>query len=105
MKSPARDPSLNRARLRRIARRVSDWFRAEGRDLPWRRDRDGYTAIVSELMLQQTQASRVAEHYGAFLARFPTVQDLAAANLVYQRAIAQGSGASVPFGGVSDGVA
>lgn len=92
MKSPARDPSLNRPRLRRIARRVSDWFHAQGRDLPWRRDRDGYTAIVSELMLQQTQASRVAERYGAFLARFPTVQDLAAASEQDVLAMWQGLG-------------
>ena len=56
------------------------WYAAEHRDFPWRRTTDPYAVLVSEVMLQQTQASRVADRYPAFLARFPTAQALAAAN-------------------------
>ena len=49
------------------------------RDLPWRRTRDPYAILVSEVMLQQTQVDRVLPYYTRFLERFPTVEDLAAA--------------------------
>ncbi|HLB38639.1 MAG TPA: hypothetical protein VJL31_18865 [Gemmatimonadales bacterium] len=55
------------------------WFRHAGRKLPWRATRDPYRVLVSEFMLQQTQASRVAEYYPRFLKRYPTVHDLAKA--------------------------
>ncbi|MHC4081987.1 MAG: A/G-specific adenine glycosylase, partial [Planctomycetota bacterium] len=51
----------------------------EARDLPWRRRRTGYTALVSEAMLQQTQVARVVERYRAFVRRFPNVRRLAKA--------------------------
>ena len=56
------------------------WYDAERRDRPWRATRDPYAVLVSEVMLQQTQASRVAERFPRFLARFPTAADLAAAS-------------------------
>jgi A/G-specific adenine glycosylase len=56
-----------------------DWYRRYGRDLPWRRTRDPYRVLVSEVMLQQTQVTRVGQAYGAFLARFPTLAALAGA--------------------------
>ena len=55
------------------------WFR-NGRDLPWRRTRDPYAILVSEVMLQQTQVARVVPRYLAFLERWPTVEALAAAS-------------------------
>ena len=55
------------------------WFDEHGRDLPWRRTRDPYSILVSEVMLQQTQVARVAPRYVAFLARWPTVDALASA--------------------------
>jgi A/G-specific adenine glycosylase len=55
------------------------WFRAHGRDLPWRRTRDPYAILVSEVMLQQTQVPRVIPRYLAWLERWPTVESLAAA--------------------------
>ena len=55
------------------------WFREHGRDLPWRRTRDPYAVLVSEVMLQQTQVDRVLPYYERFLRRFPTVSALAAA--------------------------
>jgi A/G-specific adenine glycosylase len=57
-------------------------YEREGRhDLPWRKTRDPYRILVSEVMLQQTQVSRAIPYYEAFLEFFPTVQDLAAAPL------------------------
>ncbi|MGH2558053.1 MAG: A/G-specific adenine glycosylase [Thermomicrobiales bacterium] len=55
------------------------WFRANRRDLPWRKTRDPYRILVSEIMLQQTQVDRVTPYYLAFLERFPTIETLAAA--------------------------
>jgi A/G-specific adenine glycosylase len=56
------------------------WFAANGRDLPWRRTRDPYAILVSEVMLQQTQVERVIPRYLAWLERWPTAQALAAAS-------------------------
>jgi A/G-specific adenine glycosylase len=58
---------------------VLDWYAEHGRDLPWRRTHDPYAILVSEVMLQQTQVSRVAERWTAWLERWPTVEDLASA--------------------------
>jgi A/G-specific adenine glycosylase len=55
------------------------WFQASGRDLPWRRTKDPYAILVSEVMLQQTQVERVIPRYLAWLERWPTVDALAAA--------------------------
>ena len=55
------------------------WFSQNGRDLPWRRTRDPYAILVSEVMLQQTQVARVVPRYLAFLERWPTIESLAAA--------------------------
>jgi A/G-specific adenine glycosylase len=60
-------------------RRLLAWFRRAGRDLPWRRTRDPYRVLVSEIMLQQTQVPRVEEYYPRFLTRFPTLGRLAEA--------------------------
>lgn len=59
-------------RQRRRGQRLLDWGDAIRRDLPWRRTRDPWAVLVSELMLQQTQVPRVAPRYLAFLDRFPT---------------------------------
>ena len=55
------------------------WYSEKGRDLPWRRTRDPYAVLVSEVMLQQTQVERVVPRYLAWLERWPTVDALAAA--------------------------
>ena len=57
--------------------RLLAWYGAAGRDLPWRRTRDPYAILVSEVMLQQTQVSRVVERYTAWLRRWPTAAALA----------------------------
>ncbi len=56
------------------------WFAHSGRDLPWRRTRDPYSILVSEVMLQQTQVDRVVPRYESWLDRWPTVDALAAAS-------------------------
>ena len=55
------------------------WYAENGRDLPWRRTRDPYAILVSEVMLQQTQVDRVVARYLAWLERWPTVESLAEA--------------------------
>jgi A/G-specific adenine glycosylase len=74
-------PTPTPAKLRpRITRRLLAWFDRHQRDLPWRRDRDPYRIWVSEVMLQQTQVATVIPYFERFLAAFPTLADLAAAN-------------------------
>ena len=55
------------------------WYGEHGRDLPWRKTRDPYAILVSEVMLQQTQAARVVPRWLAWLERWPSVETLAAA--------------------------
>jgi A/G-specific adenine glycosylase len=67
------------ASLPRIRRAILRWYRAEHRDFPWRATRDPWAVLVSEVMLQQTQAGRVVERFPPFLARYPTTAAMAAA--------------------------
>ncbi|MCM3764825.1 A/G-specific adenine glycosylase [Neobacillus niacini] len=53
------------------------WFKAEQRDLPWRKDRDPYKVWVSEIMLQQTRVDTVIPYFNRFIEWFPTIDDLA----------------------------
>ena len=55
------------------------WYASDHRDFPWRHTHDPYAILVSEVMLQQTQASRIAERFPLFMARFPTASALASA--------------------------
>jgi A/G-specific adenine glycosylase len=64
---------------RDFSSRLRRWYARRARDLPWRASRDPYRILVSELMLQQTQVSRVIGFYNRFLARFPTLEDVARA--------------------------
>ncbi|HLV78642.1 MAG TPA: A/G-specific adenine glycosylase [Chthonomonadaceae bacterium] len=63
---------------RRIAESLLAWYRQHRRDLPWRGG-DPYAVWVSEIMLQQTQVATVIPYFERFMARFPTVEALAAA--------------------------
>ena len=62
-----------------LRRSLIRWYERHARDLPWRTTRDPYRILVSELMLQQTQVSRVLDYYQRFLARFPDLETLAKA--------------------------
>ena len=64
---------------RAFRRLLLNWFDENARDLPWRRTRDPYAIWVSEIMLQQTRVSAVADHYAQFMEWFPTLTQLAKA--------------------------
>ena len=66
-------------RARAFRRRLLAWYARHARQLPWRGVGDPYAVLVSEMMLQQTQVRRVVEFFPPFLARYPTLEDLAAA--------------------------
>ena len=63
----------------RFRRRLLTWYRAHGRDLPWRHTDDPYHILVSEVMLQQTQVDRVLPKYHEWLDKYPSLDALAAA--------------------------
>jgi len=66
--------------LARVRAALLAWYTTARRDFPWRRTNDPYAVLVSEVMLQQTQASRVAERFPTFMERFPTAEALADAS-------------------------
>ena len=65
--------------MRAIRRRILAWYAAEQRNLPFRRSREPWPVLVAEVMLQQTQAARIAERFDAFMDRFPSPAAMAAA--------------------------
>jgi A/G-specific adenine glycosylase len=75
-----------------LQKKIFSYYEKEGRDLPWRHTTNRYYILVSELMLQQTQVSRVIEKYVAWIERFPTVQSLAKAPLKEVLALWSGLG-------------
>jgi A/G-specific adenine glycosylase len=70
---------LNSKKTISFRRALSTWFHKSKRDLPWRQTRDPYAILVSEIMLQQTQAATVIPYYNRWLRRFPTIRSLASA--------------------------
>ncbi len=74
-------PSIKKSSLSPIRVSLLDWFRQGHRDLPWRKERDPYAIWISEIMLQQTRTETVKGYFARFMARFPTVRDLACAPL------------------------
>ncbi len=72
-------PLLPAGKVRAVQSAILAWYRRGHRDLPWRRTRDPYAILVSEIMLQQTQVDRVIPKYHQFLERYPTLAALAGA--------------------------
>ena len=72
--------------------RVYRHYRQYGRDLPWRKTADPYGILISEIMLQQTQVSRVIEKYELFMRTFPNIESLAQAPLREILSVWQGLG-------------
>ena len=62
-----------------FAQLLLQWFRENGRDLPWRQSRDPYGVWLSEIILQQTQVKQGWDYWERFVQRWPRVEDLAAA--------------------------
>lgn len=77
---------------KRAAGALLSWYRLHGRALPWRSSADPYAVLVSEFMLQQTRVETVIPYYERFLARFPTLEALAAAPLEQVLAAWEGLG-------------
>ena len=78
--------------MSRSRAKIGAFYKAHGRDLPWRRTRDPYKILVSEIMLQQTQVSRVIPKYREFLKQFPNLRALARAQLADVLKVWQGLG-------------
>jgi A/G-specific adenine glycosylase len=78
-RKPPAVPLPRPAARRWFRRRLLEWYRQNGRDLPWRRTTDPYHILVSEVMLQQTQVDRVLPKYHEWLGKYPTLAALAEA--------------------------
>jgi A/G-specific adenine glycosylase len=70
---------LNEKTIKEFQSKILSWYKINKRDFPWRRTTDPYNILVSEVMLQQTQAQRVVPYYEKFIDDFPTLKDLARA--------------------------
>ena len=69
-------------KLGQFKKTIWDYYKKNGRKtLPWRKTKDPYKILISEVMLQQTQVSRIIDKYKSFLKKFPTVEALAEAPL------------------------
>lgn len=66
--------------MENFSRKLIDWYRENGRDLPWRRTKNPYLIWISEIILQQTRVVQGYDYYQRFVARFPDVFALAAAD-------------------------
>ncbi|MFC1594159.1 A/G-specific adenine glycosylase [Candidatus Omnitrophota bacterium] len=73
--------TLTSSEVRCFQRRIYSHYKQKGRVLPWRRTRNPYYILVSEIMLQQTQVKRVIEKYKEFIQAFPDIESLAKAPL------------------------
>jgi A/G-specific adenine glycosylase len=76
--------------LPQLQKSLLAWYTSTRRDLPWRNTRDPYRIWISEIMLQQTRVAAVTPRYEQFLAKFPSVRELAAARL--EHVLAEWSG-------------
>lgn len=72
---------MNTTDLKLLQKQLMKWYRANHRDLPWRRSKNPYHIWVSEVMLQQTQVNTVLSYYRQFLKKFPNIKKLAQADL------------------------
>jgi A/G-specific adenine glycosylase len=83
---------LSPSAVRTFRKNIYDYYRTDGRDLPWRNTKNPYRILISEVMLQQTQVERVIGKYGEFLSAFPDFQSLAEAPLPRLLRLWQGMG-------------
>jgi A/G-specific adenine glycosylase len=72
---------ISQQKITDFQKKILHWYSENQRDLPWRETRDPYRILVSEVMSQQTQLSRVIPKYKAWIEKFPTVQKLAEAKI------------------------
>ena len=74
---------ISRKRINLFQKKIYDYYSRSGRLFPWRETNNPYNILVSEIMLQQTQVTRVISKYQQFLNEFPDVNKLAAAPLTH----------------------
>ena len=74
-------PQSVESKIVEFQKKITSWYKVNKRDLPWRRTSDPYHILVSEMMLQQTQVSRVIPKYRAWLEEYPSLQSLADADI------------------------
>jgi A/G-specific adenine glycosylase len=86
------DKKLSRKRINTFQQQIKRYYKENKRNMPWRDTVDPYCILVSEFMLQQTQAERVLLKYGPFIARFPDFHTLSRAGLKEVLAAWQGLG-------------
>ncbi|MFX1514562.1 MAG: A/G-specific adenine glycosylase [Promethearchaeota archaeon] len=84
--------SIDKKRIIEFSPKLRDWFVNNGRDLPWRKTRNPYKILVSEIMAQQTQLKNVIPIYKRFLKRYPTITELANSNIEDLRQITDNLG-------------
>lgn len=72
---------ISQQKIAAFQQKILTWYSENQRDLPWRKTRDPYRILVSEVMSQQTQLSRVVPKYEAWIERFPAVESLAEAKI------------------------
>lgn len=72
--------NISDQQIRLFQKKVLSFYTQHGRDLPWRKTTDPYKILLSEVMLQQTQVSRVIEYYTQWTSRWPTIESLAEAS-------------------------
>jgi A/G-specific adenine glycosylase len=72
--------NIEKISIKKFQEDLISWFKAEQRELPWRKDQDPYKVWVSEIMLQQTRVDTVIPYFNRFIEWFPTINDLASAN-------------------------
>lgn len=73
---------ISQKKIQQFQDMVFSFYQKNKRNLPWRKTTDPYKILLSELMLQQTQVSRVIKYYEEWIRKWPTIQDLAAAKRV-----------------------
>ncbi len=71
--------TLSEKKIKEFQTKILKWYKVNKRDFPWRKTTDPYHILISEIMLQQTQAQRVVGYYEKFIKRFPKLVDLAKA--------------------------
>ncbi|MBD3228033.1 MAG: A/G-specific adenine glycosylase [Candidatus Lokiarchaeota archaeon] len=71
---------------------VQDYYEKNGSDFPWRKTKDPYKILISEIMLQQTQVNRVVSKFQTFITKFPSFSDLSDASLEQVLQMWQGLG-------------
>lgn len=84
--------NIDTSQLRKFEREIWNYYEENKRDLPWRRTTNPYYILISEIMLQQTQVSRVILKYEEFIKKFGTIESLAKASKAEVLTLWQGLG-------------